>query len=75
MGFEVFLESERLVLVREGAVLDELPRPEFGCMGGSAGVVVRYPLFQIRGRSDVFLIRKIDAADDVDVPHRLSGPL
>ena len=29
----------------------------------------REPPFQIRGCADVFLIEKIDAADDVDVPH------
>jgi hypothetical protein len=74
VGFEIFLEGQRFVFVREGAVPDKLPRFEFGCVGGSARVMIWYPPFQVGGRTDVLLVGKIDAADDVDVSHRVSAP-
>ena len=36
---------------------------------GFAGIMVGYPLLQIRGCTGVFLIREIDAAENIDVPH------
>jgi hypothetical protein len=36
---------------------------------GFTGIMFRYPPLQIRSCSDIFLFGKIDAADDVDVPH------
>src|SRR5258708_38751943 len=69
MGFEIFFEFQRSVFVREGAVPDQFPGLEFRGVRGLAGIVFREPSLQIRSCADVFLVRKIDAADDVDVPH------
>src|SRR5689334_24482493 len=73
MGFEIFLEGQGFVFVRESAVPDELPRSEFGCVRRSARVVLGNAALQILRRADVFLLWKFDAADDVDVPHRVQA--
>jgi hypothetical protein len=57
------------MLIREGAVPDQLPWPEFGGVTGLAGIVLRNPPLQILCGADVFLLRKFDAAKDVDVLH------
>jgi hypothetical protein len=38
-------------------------------VGRPSGVVVWNPLLQVFGRTDIFLLGRTDAADDVDVPH------
>jgi hypothetical protein len=40
MRFEIFLGSQRLVLVGESAIPDQFPRLEFGGVRGFAGVVL-----------------------------------
>src|ERR1700736_406862 len=74
MGFEIFLECQRFVLIRKSAIPDQFPGSEFSGVGGFAGVVVRNPPLQIGGCAGIFLFWKIHAADDVDVPHRSSSP-
>ena len=68
VGFQIFLEGERFVLIREGAVPHRFPRLEFRGVRGFAGVLLAG--VQIGGDADVFMLREIDASDDVDVPHR-----
>src|ERR1700722_18957586 len=75
MGFEIFFKFQRPVLVGEGAIPNQFPGFEFGGMSGFAGIMFRQPSLQIRSCTDVFLVRKIDTADDVDVPHRSSLPV
>jgi hypothetical protein len=70
MGFEIFLEGQRFVFVREGAIPNQLPRFEFGGVSGSASVVFGDPAFQVGSGAGVFLVGEFNAADDVDVPHR-----
>jgi hypothetical protein len=69
MRFQIFLERECLVLVGEGAISDQFPRFEFGGVRRLAGIVVRYAPLQVFRCADVFLVGKLNAADDVDVPH------
>jgi hypothetical protein len=70
MRFEIFLGSQRLVLVGESAIPDQFPRLEFGGVRGFSGVVLRQASFQIRGGANVFLFREIEASKDVDIPLR-----
>src|ERR1700759_1865485 len=74
MGFEIFLEGQRLVLIRESAIPGQLPGFEFGSVGGFAGIVLRNSPLQVCGRAYVFLVGKLNAADDVDVPPRVPNP-
>jgi hypothetical protein len=72
MGFEIGLEGERLVLFRKSAAPDQRPRLVFRGMRRAPGVVIGKALLEVGGSPDIFLIRKSDAADDVDVPHRIT---
>ena len=74
MRFEIFLEFQRSVFIREGAIPNKFPRLEFCGVLGFAGIVIRNPPLQIGGGASIFLVGKINTADDVDVPHRCSGP-
>src|SRR5215471_17941750 len=71
VGFEVLLECQ---LVREGAIPNELTRLELRSVGRFSRVVVRESALQVSGCTNVFLIGKVNAADDVDIPHRCSSP-
>src|ERR1700743_1079271 len=72
MGLEVFLKCERFILVLERAIPNQLPRLVFRGVSGLAGVVLWQPPFEVRRRARICVLREIDAADDVDVPHRAS---
>src|ERR1700753_3119435 len=72
---QVFLKFERFVFIGESTIPAQFPRFEFSGVSRFPSVMLRYPQFQIRGRADVFLLGKILAADDVDVPHRLPQPV
>src|SRR5271165_5289891 len=67
--FEVLFEFQRLKLAREGAIPHQFPQLVLSGVRRLAGVVVGYAVFQVLGRACVFLVRKVDASDDVDVPH------
>jgi hypothetical protein len=69
MGFEVFFKFQRPMLVGEGAIPNQFPGFEFTRVGGSAGIVFGQSSLQVGSRADIFLVRKIDTADDLDVPH------
>src|SRR5258708_34886898 len=75
MGFEIFLECQRFVFIRESAIPNQFPGFEFCGVRGFAGIVVWNPLLQIGGCAGIFLFWEIYAADDVDVPHRRLQPL
>src|SRR5258708_1611936 len=75
MGFEIFLECQRFVFIRESAIPNQFPGFEFCGVRGFAGIVVWNPLLQIGGCAGIFLFWKIYAADDVDVPHRRLQPV
>src|SRR4051812_42250874 len=75
VGFQIFLEFERPHLVWKGAVPEQFPRFELCGVGGFTGVVLGQSSLQIGCRADVFLLGKINALDDVDVPHRCSRAL
>jgi hypothetical protein len=62
VGFEIFLECQRFVFVRECTVPDQFPRPEFGGVRGFAGIMFWNSPLQVSGCANVFLLRKIDAA-------------
>jgi hypothetical protein len=72
---EIFLEGQRFIFVREGAVPDELPWFEFGGVSRSAGIVLGQPPLQVFRCANIFLVGKFDAADDVDVSHRVLEPV
>src|SRR5262249_50148884 len=74
VGFEMLLECQRLVLVREGTIPNELPRLELRSVSRFSCVMVRQSPLQVSGCTNVFLIEKVNAPDDVDVPHRSLGP-
>ncbi|PON08850.1 hypothetical protein ATY29_04250 [Rhizobium hidalgonense] len=64
MRFQVFFEFKRFLLVGKSAIPEQGPWCEFGSMDGFSGVVSGKPLFQIGSRAGVFLIGKIDAAEN-----------
>jgi hypothetical protein len=75
MGLEIFLAGQRFVFVRKCAVPSQFPGFEFSRVRGFAGVMLWNAALQIRSSANVFLLREIDAADDVDVPRRLLQPV
>jgi hypothetical protein len=75
VAFKIFLEGQRFVLVGEGAIPGQFPGFEFRSVGGFTGVVLQQPPLQICRRSDIFLFGKINAADDLDVPHLILQPV
>src|SRR5260370_20635004 len=75
MGFEIFLECQRFVFIRESAIPNQFPGFEFCGVRGFAGIVVWNPLLQIGGCARIFFFLENFAADDVDVPHPRLPPL
>ncbi len=70
VGCKIFLEGRRFALIRKGTIPGQFPGFEFGRVSRFSGVVLWNAALQIRSGADVFLFGKINAADDVDVPHR-----
>src|SRR5665213_4350167 len=67
--FEIFLEFKSSVFIGKCAVPHQFPRSELGSMRRFARIMFWKAPLQIRGCADVLLFGKIDAAEDVDVPH------
>lgn len=74
MRFQIFFEFKGFVLVGKGTIPEQIPWYEFGSVGGFSGIVSRKPLFQICGRPGIFLIGKINAAENINIPHQRFSP-
>src|SRR5579863_422718 len=49
VGFEISLEFQSLVLIRESAIPNQIPRLEFCRVGGLSRIMLGYSPLQIRG--------------------------
>src|SRR5258708_4906900 len=71
IGERLFLDSGTLTpLLKRLEAADFVKRTR--STADERQVLIGQPPLQIRSCADIFLFRKIDAADDVDVPHRCS---
>jgi len=71
MGFEVFLKFQSLIFILESAIPDQLPRHEFSGVVRFSTIMICHALFQVSGCACIFLICKMKAADNVNIPHNL----
>jgi hypothetical protein len=74
MRFQIFFEFKGFVLVGKGTIPEQIPWYEFGSVGGFSGIVSRKPLFEICGRPGIFLIGKINAAENINIPQARRRP-
>ncbi len=69
MRFQIFLEIVRFLFLWKGDVAHQFPRNELGGVRRFGCIVVREAALQVGSCTSIFLVRKIDASDNISVPH------
>jgi len=70
----MFLKGFGFSAIVEGNISHQSPRFEFVGMNGFTVIMFGKTFFQIIRNAGIFLIRVVDAAEEVDVVHDVIGP-